>query len=160
MEIERKFLVRVMPDLSGLAAIPYERYYLKVTPSFEDRIQRVGDRYEREKKKGVSNLERTSEKQEMSKEEFESLMVIASGGIVRDSYLVSEDPEITIKVYHGKYEGLVRAELEFDSVDEAKNYQPEDWMGREVTNSSLGRDSQLLGLSEEEFNDLLDGRQN
>lgn len=155
MEIERKFLVHNLPDLSGLSAIPYERYYLKADPEFEDRVQRVGSIYERETKVRKSELERTSHKTEISQEEFERLRTQASSAIIRDSYLISEQPEVTIKIYHGQYEGLVRAEVEFNSVEEARAYTTEEWMGEEITESPLGRDSQLLQLSQQEFRKLL-----
>ncbi len=155
MEIERKFLIKSMPDLSGLAPIRYERYYLRIEPDFEERIQKVGDRYERETKSRKSDLERTADKTRISQEEFDTLKSQAQSAIVRDSYLVSENPEITIKIYRGQHEGLARAEVEFDTVDEARAFVPLSWMGREITQSPLGRDSQLLGLGEEEFRQLL-----
>ena len=47
-EIERKFLMKKLPDLSGKDCICYERYFLKIQPDFEERIQKKGDTYERE----------------------------------------------------------------------------------------------------------------
>jgi adenylate cyclase len=155
MEIERKFLIKEMPDLSGYISIKYERYYLRVEPDLEERIQRVGDIYERETKARKSELERTSDKIQITEEEFNRLKPQAQSAIVRDSYLVSDNPEITIKIYHGQHEGLVRAETEFNTLEEARAFIPLDWMGGEITNSPLGRDSQLLGLSKEEFKQLL-----
>ncbi|MFH1399402.1 MAG: hypothetical protein ABIG95_04810 [Candidatus Woesearchaeota archaeon] len=39
-EIERKFLVRKLPDLAGKESVRFERYFLKIEPYFEDRIQK------------------------------------------------------------------------------------------------------------------------
>jgi len=155
MEIERKFFIKEMPNLSGVVPVRYERYYLRIEPDFEERVQKVGDVYEREIKSRKSELERTSGKTLITEEEFDALKPQAQSAIVRDSYLLSNNPEISIKFYHGRYEGLVRAEVEFDSVEEARGFVPPSWMGREITDGPLGRDSQLLGLSEEEFKYLL-----
>ena len=89
-EIERKFLVKKLPDLSNKTPIWYERYFLQITPDYEDRIQKKGDKYEREKKRKTSYLTRETEKFEISKEEFEKLKKVASKSIIRESYKVSE----------------------------------------------------------------------
>ncbi len=38
--------------------------------------------------------------------------------IIRDSYLLLDNSRVSIKKYLGKYEGLYRAEVAFNSVDE------------------------------------------
>jgi hypothetical protein len=49
---------------------------------------------------------------------------------------------------------LYRVEVEFDSVEEAKNYVPLEWMGEEITYLPITRDKTLLGLSVEEINTM------
>jgi len=160
MEIERKFLVKNMPDISGIQPVYYERYFLKIEDGYQERIQRKGDRYEFETKKlvpsigNVSHHEKTRD--QITEKEFERLKEGKENlGIMRDGYFLSKNPDISIKIYRGKYEGLVRAEVEFDSEKEARDYQPEPWMGEEITNSPLGMDSRLLHLTTDEFRDLL-----
>ncbi len=155
-EIERKFLAKSLPDLSGKECISYERYFLKIESSFEERIQKKGDKYEKERKFKTSDLSRETEKQEISKEDFDVLKKSASKSIIRDSYKISDNPNTTIKIYHGDYEGLVRVEVEFFSEKDAKNFHPYDWMGKEITNTQLGKDAKLIQLSKKEFKDLLD----
>ncbi len=156
MEIERKFLVKELPDLSGIKSIPYERYYLRVDEKLEERIQKKGDKYELETKEVKSSLERTKDKKDISKEEFEELKRGKENeGIIREGYNLSSNPNISIKIYHGKFEGLVRAEVEFKSTEESENYNPESWMGKEITQTDLGRDAKLLCLTNEEFQSLL-----
>lgn len=154
-EIERKFLVVTMPDLSGQEPIRYERYYLNRSDNVEERIQKKGDVYEYEKKEKISDLEHTKETHPISEEEFESLKTRASEAIIRDGYMISKNPDITIKIYHGKHEGLVRAEVEFGSLEEAQAFTPPTWMGKEITGTPLGKDSGLLDLSEEQFKEML-----
>lgn len=154
-EIERKFLVREVPDLNGIVPVSYERYFLASTDGSEERVQKKGEAFEWEKKVAVSDLASKKEKRIISKEEFEVYKTKAVSGIERESYLLSLSPEITLKVYHGSYEGLVRAEVEFENEAEAKSYRPESWMGEEITNSPLGRDSKLTQLSKQEFQRML-----
>ncbi len=155
-EIERKFLVKKMPiDIQKRAPRKYERYYLEVSSDFEDRIQKVDEKYYREKKKMISELERTKEKEEITQEEFEHLKIDCEEGIVREGYEVSSNPNITIKVYKGRFEPLIRAEVEFKTAEEAESFKSLDWMSREITNSALGRDSKLIQLSDSEFRKLL-----
>lgn len=153
MEIERKFLVKKMPDLSGIVPIHFERYYLSISDDSEERIQRTNDTYSYEKKTAIDEFSRSTEKKEITNEEFERLKSNSSGAIIRDSFPLSS--HVSIKIYHGMYEGLARAEVEFLSKTEADNYIPETWMGDEVTNSPLGRDSRLLKLNADTFSKLI-----
>jgi len=153
MEIERKFLIKTMPDLSGIIPVHYERYYLKREGEVEERIQKKGKKFEYEKKIFVSTFERTKDKREISEEEFLRLKKEAGEAIVRDGYEFRDN--ISIKIYHGRFEGLLRAEVEFATKEDALVYKPEQWMGDEITTSSLGRDSTLLDLSENEFLSLV-----
>ena len=154
-EIERKFLVKTLPDLSGKTKQVFERYYLYRGKGVDVRIQKVDSTYEFERKSEVSGLGRETQKFEITKEEFEALKKKSGEGIIRDSYLMSENPEVTIKIYHGRFEGLVRAEVEFTSEEDAKKFTSHDWMGEEITDTPLGRDSRLLDLTDKKFKDLL-----
>lgn len=154
-EIERKFLVKSMPDLTGLEPVRYERYIIFLQDGIEDRIQLKGQEYEWERKEKLGDLSSKKEKKSISREEFERLKAKAKQRIIRDSYKFSESPQITIKIYHEEYEGLVRAEVEFVSVEQAEKYTPEVWMGEELTSSPLGRDSSLVNLTKQEFEQLL-----
>ena len=154
-EIERKFLVKEVPDLTGKQPIRYERYYLENSDKKERRIQRKGDKFELEELIEDSNLTRQKTKKQITEQEFKGLKKSASNAVIRDSSLISESPQMTLKVYHDKYDGLIRAEVEFSSEEEAKSFEVPNWFGKEITNSPLGRDSRLLKLSEEEFQSLI-----
>jgi CYTH domain-containing protein len=155
MEIERKFLVKKLPDLSGIKPAHFERYYLVVSNGIEERIQKVNDRYIFEKKIAVNKLTRSTETKQLTQAEFEKLKGESAKVIIRDSYVLS--PGLSIKIYHGDYKGLVRAEVEFASLKEAAAYAPEPWMGKEITDSALGRDSRLLNLDRDSFKQVLAG---
>jgi adenylate cyclase len=153
-EIERKFFVKEMPDLSGITPLHYERYFLERGKDTEIRISKINDSYKYEKKTRVSKLERTREKKDITKEEFEKLKQGATEAIIRDRYDISTDPDISIQIYHGRFEGLVRAEVEFKNEEEALNYFPPAWMREEMTDLPIARDSKLIDLTDEEFRHL------
>lgn len=154
MEIERKFLIKKLPDISGITPIRYERYFLKNEDGIEERVQKKGNKYEYESKRLISELERTRDKKEISEEEFEKLKLKGGEAIIRDGYAL--DDRVSIKIYHGRFAGLKRAEIEFGTVEEAKEYQPESWMGKEITATPLAKDSTLLRLSPAEFQSILE----
>ena len=150
-EIERKFFIKEMPDLSHIKPLHYERYFLKRGDGVEERISKVNGKCFYEKKSEVSDLERTREKKEITPEEFEDLKQSASAAIVRERYDISSSPKISIQIYHGQFEGLVRVEVEFSSQEEACAFQPLPWMGQEMTGLPIARDAKLLNLSVDEF---------
>jgi adenylate cyclase len=150
-EIERKFYVKEMPDIAGIAPRHYERFILRDSDGIEERISKINDKYVYERKKSLSDLERSREKREISAEEFAALKDSTSDVVVRDRYDISANPMISIQVYRGRYEGLVRAEVEFASIEEASSFEPLPWMGAEMTGLPISRDATLIRLTEEEL---------
>ena len=57
----------------------------------------------------------------------------------------------SLKKYFDNYEGLYRVEVKFSSKEEMDNYQKENWMGNDITNSLLAFDKDLSKLDREEF---------
>ncbi|MBI4836594.1 MAG: hypothetical protein HY817_05025 [Candidatus Abawacabacteria bacterium] len=156
-EIERKWRVRTMPDLTDLKPLQDERYYLFADDTVSLRFQKRGDRYELERMEAIGELTRTQAKLVIGAKEFEALKKVAKGPLVRDSYLIHlADPQITLKVYRGLFAGLMRIEVEFTSVEQAKNFTPPDWFGDEMTESPLSFDSKLVNMDREEFRALLE----
>lgn len=154
-EIERKFFVREMPNLSGIKPLHYERYFLKCKDGVEERISKVNDKYVYERKTEVSTLERSREKKDLSEQEFIQLKEKSSEAIIRERYNISSNPDIAIEIYHGKFEGLIRVEVEFETEEEADSFVPLPWMGKEMTGLPIARDSKLLDLKVEEFQGYL-----
>ena len=58
---------------------------------------------------------------------------------------------MSIKVYKGDYEGLIRAEVEFRNENDAKCFKPLNWFADEITYSPIGRDKSLILLTKKEF---------
>lgn len=154
-EIERKFLVKEIPNLTGIKPVHYERYFLQRGSTVEERIQKKDNTFEYEKKVTISPIESHKEKRIISEEEYNNLKQRSSDAIIRESYILATNPEVSLKIYEGRFKGLMRVEVEFKSVEEANSFIPQDWMGEEITNSPLGRDGKLLDLTDQEFQELL-----
>jgi len=154
-EIERKFLVSKMPDLSSYESVIFERYYIYRDGSIEIRVQKKGEHYEIERKEMVNDLKAIKMKMEISKLEFEKLKGLGTEAILKVGYFISSNPDVTIKIYHGKHEGLKKIEVEFSSEEEARTFQIPNWYGKEITDTIISRDSKLLDLSSDEFKNIL-----
>lgn len=151
-EIERKWLVPVLPNLGSQRPIYYKRFFLFNRNGIEIRIQQKGDKFEFERKIKVDEITRKVCKFEITKDEFVLLQKISIGEIIRESYQLDD---LSIKVYKGKYEGLIRAEVEFESAEKAMKYEALPWFGVEITNSKLGQDKALIALNKAQFDDEL-----
>lgn len=155
LEIERKFLPKQLPNLDKFVSIRYERCYIKNTDDNQVRIQKKGQKYELETKIKISDIEFKKEKKTITKEQFINLKEQSVKFIIRDSYLISHNPNITIKKYYGDYEGLYRVEVEFDSIEESKQYKIPKWIGEEITSTKLANDNKLILLDRNEFLEIL-----
>lgn len=149
--ITRKFLVKQLPDLTGKKHFTQSRFYLYRKNGIVIRIQSSDDIFELERKVSKTALIRENEKIAITKEEFEAIRKMVIDNVTRDSYFISESPQIVLRIYHGKFEQLSRVEVEFQSVEEANRYTPFEWMGKEITNTPLAKDETLLDLTDHDF---------
>jgi len=134
MEVERKFLV---PDPRGLAEArsdEIEQGYLAVGSDSEVRVRRKGERLLLTAKRG-SGLSRQEAEVEIDRAGFDELWPLTEGRRLRKRRYVLPHGELKIEVdvYEGDLEGLVVAEIEFGSEEEAKAFEPPGWLGEEVT---------------------------
>lgn len=156
-EIERKFLVKKMPTLKGILKIPQERYFIQRGVLFEEGLKRKGDDFIYEAKFSLSKKEKLQEKIHITKEEFERLKERGTHVLMRDSYQLSKKkPLLFIKKYNKDYRGLILAEVLFDSMIEMENFTPLPWMGKEVTDTLLGKDARLIDLDRDTFLKILE----
>ena len=154
-EIERKYLIKQMPNLKNIKPIRYERYYINDNIDNQIRVQKKADKFILETKTKISDMEYKKEKQEIIEKEFLKLIKDCKKVIIRDSYLINEKPNITIKIYQGTYKGLIRAEVEFNNEYEYNNFEIPEWFGKDITNTELGMDARLIKLDREDFLEIL-----
>lgn len=153
--ITRRFLVNKIPNLKGIECVPQNRFCLYRKNGIVIRVQTSGNVFELERKVDTSTYVREGEKISITKEEFSVLSELAPDSVIRDNYIIKKMPLVVLRIYHGRFEGLVRAEIKFKSIDEAKRFVPFQWLGKEITNTPLAKDETLLGLTDIEFQKLL-----
>lgn len=154
-EIERKYLIKQMPNLKNIKPVRYERYYINDNIDNQIRVQKKDEKFELETKTKINDIEYKKEKKEITEQEFLNLIKDCKKVIIRDSYLINEKINITIKIYHGIYKGLIRAEIEFNNEYEYSNFEIPKWFGKDITNTELGMDVRLIKLDRESFLEIL-----
>ncbi|MBQ9437097.1 MAG: CYTH domain-containing protein [Lachnospiraceae bacterium] len=159
MEIERKFLVKKMPeDLERYPGKRMEQAYLTTDPVIrvrkEEFFSKMGDgKPEKEEYiltyKGKGLMAREEHNLPLTIEAYETLAGKAEGNVIRKKrYLLPiENTGLTVEldVFMPPFAPLVMAEVEFGSMEEAEAFEPPSWFGEEVTedpayhNSTLSR---------------------
>jgi CYTH domain-containing protein len=134
VEVERKFLVSDPPDLDGAPSDEIEQGYLAIGADGEVRLRRKGEQPLLTAKRG-SGLSREEAEVELDRKSFDRLWPLTEGRrLHKRRYVVPHGGlEIEVDVYEGDLEGLVVAEIEFDSEEEARRFEPTAWMGEDVT---------------------------
>jgi adenylate cyclase len=134
VEIERKFLVPELPDLSRAASDPVEQGYLSLGAEGEVRLRRRGERLLLTVKRG-EGLARAEEEIELAAEQFDALWPLTEGRRLRKRrhVLPHQGLELELDVYEGELEGLAVAEVEFPDEKSARSFTPPGWLGAEVT---------------------------
>jgi adenylate cyclase len=137
-EIERKFLVtgELPDDLDQHPSNEISQGYVAIADDgTEVRVRaRAGD-YTLTVKSGPS-LTRVEEEIEIDQRRFESLWPLTAGRrIEKRRYLIPAGDQLSIEldVYGGELDGLVTAEIEFDSAEQADAFEPPPWIGSDVT---------------------------
>ncbi len=144
-EIERKFCVQKMPDLTACTGIEISQGYISVGENGpEIRLRRKGERFYQTVKQG-KGVQRTEVEVELSRAQFDTLWLLTAGR--RLEKVRYEIPEgvwtIELDVYRGHLKGLVVAEVEFETLDESSRFVPPPWFGREVTDDDRYKNATL-----------------
>lgn len=146
MEIERKFLItkeNLPADLASFDKHEIEQGYLCTDPVV--RIRRQDNSYYLTyKSKGF--LAREEYNLPLNQEAYEHLKPKADGILIsKTRYLIPEKNGLIIEldIFHGVYDGVCLAEVEFASVEEANAYQPPAWFGEDVTCSTKYHNSTM-----------------
>jgi CYTH domain-containing protein len=134
MEVERKFLVGEPPDLEGTEADEIEQGYLAIGADGEVRVRRRGEALVLTAKRG-SGLSRQEAEIELDRDRFDQLWPLTEGRRLhkRRHVVPLGNLRVEVDVYEGDLEGLVVAEIEFPSEEQANGFHPPDWLGDEVT---------------------------
>lgn len=144
MEIERKYLVRTLPEhLEQYQSKKISQGYLCTDPVV--RIRRSDDDYYLTYK-GSGLMVREEYNLPLTKEAFLHLLPKIDGLLIaKTRYLIPLDNHLTaeLDVFEKDLAPLTLVEVEFDSVEEAEAFTAPDWFGEDVTNSGNYHNSYL-----------------
>ncbi len=134
IEIERKFLPECLPEnLSEYEVHQIEQGYLCTDPVV--RIRRSDETcYLTYKARGL--LAREEYNLPLSADAYAHLKTKADGRIIeKKRYLIPLDDRLTVEldIFGGDLAPLILAEIEFSSEEEARDFVPPAWLGKDVT---------------------------
>lgn len=144
-EIERKFLVdEPPPELNNYPSHGIEQGYVVVADDFEVRLRKKGDRYYQTVKSDGALLRHEVEI-ELSRSQFEALWPLTEYKRVEKTRYEIDYGGLLIEldVYSGNLEGLIVAEVEFQTEEESKTFSPPGWFGIEVTGDARYKNKHL-----------------
>lgn len=133
LEIERKFLVRDLSVLAGHPGVRLSQGYLSFDPDRTVRVRVAEDGAWLTIKGRGNGISRAEFEYEIPIEEARQLLDFCTGSVVdKTRHRIPHAGHLwEVDVFHGDNEGLVVAEVELDSEDEAVELPP--WIGEEVS---------------------------
>lgn len=155
MEIERKFLVSSLPNLTSADSSEIEQCYVSVKP--EIRLRRRNDSYFITFK-GEGALSRAETEISISKNEYTELLLFATSRVIKKTrYVVALDDGYFAEcdVYGAELEGFAAVEVEFENEKDALEFKAPEWFGDEITYDSRVKNANLAFLPEEELRALI-----
>lgn len=135
-EIERKFLLKRLPDdLASYRHREIEQGYLVIaTDGVQVRLRRDGEKHllTYKRNRGESREEREVE---LTATQFAVLWPATEGKrLTKTRYDVPFAGRVVeVDVYRGRHEGIVVAEVEFETEAAARDFVVPDWFGEDVT---------------------------
>lgn len=144
MEIERKYLIKKLPDhLANYPCRLIEQGYLNTSPVI--RIRRDDDRFELTYKSG-GLMAREEYNLPLTEDAYLHLLSKIDGRLIRKRrYMIPIGESLTaeLDVFDGDLAPLVLAEVEFPDLDSAEAFLPPEWFGEDVTFSGKYHNSYL-----------------
>lgn len=150
-EIERKFLVKEVPDLDSKQVYSeiIEQYYLEMNP--EIRVRKITDSKRHSMYyitiKSDGDLVRDELEFQIYPSVFNQLKAQANDNRIIKTryYLPCGKYTVNLDVYHSIV--LLTVEVEFRDIEEANSFNPPDWFGEEVTNDKRYKNKNLAKYS-------------
>lgn len=144
MEIERKYLVPILPEhLDNYPKQQIAQAYLCTDPVV--RIRRSNDDYYLTYK-GSGLMAREEYNLPLTREAYEHMLPKADGIVIaKTRYRIPLENGLTaeLDVFEQDLAGLTLVEVEFDSIEDANTFAAPDWFGEDVTNSGKYHNSYL-----------------
>jgi adenylate cyclase len=132
VEIENKYLVTgeyKLPSIITVQMTTIDQGYISLDPVV--RLRKSRDKYELTIK-GKGHVSKTEVEKELTRKEFDALWVLTEGKRLKKKRFFVPFGEYTIEfdVFQGHLEGLIMFEVEFKTIEEAANFDPNkiDWI--------------------------------
>lgn len=135
-EIERKFLVRMLPE--DLATFPSTQisqgYLVSMDDGLQVRLRKQNEQHSLTYKRGLGNV-REEREVALTADQFSTLWPATEGKrLIKTRYKIPLGNRVVeIDLYGGKHDGLIVAEVEFEDEQSAIDFHPPDWLGHDVT---------------------------
>lgn len=143
MEIERKFLVKRLPNLNNYQKYDISQGYISIDPVVRLRKQ-DSSYYLTKKSKG--SLIREEIEVEISQEVYDILLSLIQTRIIEktrykiplENGLIAE-----LDIYHNDLASLYTVEVEFKTMKEAQSFIPPNWFGEDITEDNRFKNNNL-----------------
>ena len=133
MEIERKYLVKELPNLRTLQSARIRQAYLFITEDAELRLREINGHYFATMK-GRGTYQREEIETQIAPKVFKTLWKHSHGCIVKERYIFPyAGHAIEIDIFKEKHEGLILAEIEFLNLEEYRQFVKPSFLGEDVT---------------------------
>lgn len=143
MEIERKFLINTLPDITHIAFQTIRQAYISVEPVI--RIRQANERYFLTiKSKG--NIAREEYEIEITETEFNRLLAKKEGNIIaKKRYFIPLSFTLTaeLDIFEGDLAPLKTVEVEFPTHEAALSFTPPDWFGADISYDAHYKNNRL-----------------
>ncbi len=138
MEIERKFLVKELPQgMADAKVLHIEQAYISPRPVIRVRhILSGGEESFILTVKGKGRKVREEHELDLDREAYERLLAKKEGILLKkDRYLIPLEGGLTaeLDVYEAPYADLKTVEVEFPTEEAMEQFQAPDWFGAEVS---------------------------
>ena len=165
MEIERKFLLSSLPDLNKAYRYRIEQAYIETEPVIRVRqradIMEDGSldkaRYILTVKTGGLMAHEEFET-DISKEAYDRLLAKSCGNVItKDRHVLKlgDGLKLELDIFHGAFEGIVLAEIEFPDEKTAHDYTPPAYVREDVTMDGRFHNNRMSRMNSEEIADLI-----
>ena len=155
MEIERKFLIKKLPNnLLDFESHKIAQGYVSTEPVM--RIRQLDDRFILTIK-SAGLMERIEVEKELTKSEFDDLSTMVNGNVISKTRYKFPYNEYTVEldIFDGKFKGLVMAEIEFPDKEKAESFSAPDFLSIDVTNDPDFQNSSMIKMTQDQINEFI-----
>ena len=153
-EIEKKFLVKNVPNLKELSYIEIAQGYLNLNSEPILRVRQWGNKYfltykYKNKKSKINSC--IEYELPITKSAFLNLLKKVEGNIIyKKRYFIKLNESLIaeLDVFEKFLNGLIMVEVEFPDENDAISFIPPKWFGKEVTNDKKYRNSELSQIKD------------